>query len=127
MTDHQELMKYHADQMGPISDGGAQGKAIQWLLKHYTVEDCKTYYNFQLAQLKPDGHREMVSWSTVMKQIAGWAKAGKPRTPSEYRRDIGRGDEEQPEWSPNCASCKDVGMIWGYGKAEVCKCEAIAA
>jgi ferritin-like protein len=128
MTDHQILMKHHSDRLGFISDGGAQGKAIKALLEKFTVADCIAYYNYQVMQLQPDGHREMVSWSTVWKQIAEWAKAGKPRTPAHFRRDVGRGDETEGDWQPNCKECKDVGMIWTIGKAEPCgECQALAA
>lgn len=128
MTDHQKLMKHHADRLGFISDGGAQGTAIKALLKKFSVEDCIAYYNFQVMQLQPDGRREMVNWGTVWKQIAEWAKAGKPRTPSEYRRDVGRGQEQGDDWAPNCKKCRDVGMIWTIGKAETCgECTALAA
>lgn len=125
MTEHEILMKHHHDRLGFISDGGAQGKAIQALLKKFSVEDCIAYYNFQVCQLQPNGLRTSVSWSTVWKQIAEWAKAGKPKTPQDYKRDqVGKSDYEPEEWKPNCRKCWDIGEVWTYAKTEPCECGA---
>lgn len=68
-SDHQKLMKTLFDLTGPISDGKAQGAAIQWLLKNgYCVEDCEACLLDQLTN--PDERwRSQVSWLTVRKCI----------------------------------------------------------
>lgn len=131
MTDHHILIQHHKDRVGFDSSWPAQAKAVQTLLKHFSKEDCIAYYDFQVMQLQPNGKRTSVSWLTVQTKIADWALAGKPKTPAdaERKRDqVGRGDEEPEEWTPDCKECKDVGMIWTVGKAEDCtKCVSLAA
>lgn len=84
LSDHQQLMKHHADRIGVIGDGGAQGKSVKFLLKHYSPEDCIAYYDYQSKQLiSKGGWRDAVSWLTVQKTIGEWIVAGRPAEPLE--------------------------------------------
>lgn len=80
VTDHSRLMQYHAKRIGTITDGGAQGKAIQTILKNFSVEDAIGCYDFQVSELsgKPGGWRSSVNWQTVMKFLPEWTTAGRP-------------------------------------------------
>ena len=68
-------MDYHANRIGTILDGGAQGKAIKKLLKYFTVDECIACYEYQLTTW-----RESVSWMTVASGsgIAQWKANGSP-------------------------------------------------
>jgi hypothetical protein len=73
---HRELMRFHSEHLNgqAISDGGAQGAAIKWLLdNNYSVVVLKDCYEALLA----DGWRSNVSWTTVRKEIAGWVVRGR--------------------------------------------------
>lgn len=70
-SDHQELMKILYDFIGPISDGKAQGAAVQWLLKHYTVEECRECLEYQLTAPN-EQWRSRVSWLSVREGIGTW-------------------------------------------------------
>lgn len=74
-SDFQCLMDYHANRIGTILDGGAQGKAIKKLLKYFTVDECIACYEYQLTSW-----REAVSWLTVASGsgIAQWKANGSP-------------------------------------------------
>lgn len=123
-TEHKRLMKHHHDRLGFISDGGAQGKAIQSLLKKFPVEDCIAYYEFQVLQLECNGgRRTTVSWLSVQKTIAEWTVAGKPARPKNpdapRNAEVGRNTEvEVSQWK--CKTCFDLKIRWGYGKTIPC-------
>lgn len=79
-TDFQCLMEHHANRIGTILDGGAQGKAIKKLLKYFTVDECIACYEYQLTTW-----RESVSWMTVASGsgIAQWKANGSPTVHKE--------------------------------------------
>jgi hypothetical protein len=75
-SDHQKLMAELHNRSGPISDGGAQGKAIKWLLSHYDAETCIRC----LGSLKSEDWRKTrVSWLTVEKEIGDWLLRQEPK------------------------------------------------
>lgn len=93
LSDHERLMAHHATRLGrPIPDGGAQGAAIKWLLKHYSPSECLGYYDYQVCQLQVNGGwRDSVSWLTVKTKIAEWVNAGCPKVPLEQNGKNGTG------------------------------------
>lgn len=65
--DHRPLMDYLAQATGqPILDGGAQGKAVATILKHYTAEQARAVLDWQLHSGKWKGK---VSWLSVQNYI----------------------------------------------------------
>ena len=81
--DYQPLLDHHSNRLGKVFDYGAQGKAINNLLTHFSRDDLLAYYDYQVKQLKPHGWRDSVNWLTVQKTISEWVKAGKPEEPLE--------------------------------------------
>lgn len=77
-SDHQRLMRELYAQTGPIPDGKAQGDAVNWLLKNYSVDDCLACLSEFLAELKDSSHwrTSRVSWLTVRKEIGTWKLKG---------------------------------------------------
>lgn len=67
LSPHSRLMAFHASRLaGEIPDGAAQGKAIKWLLKQYTPEQCETEYK----KLSNEEWRTTpVTWITVRRNI----------------------------------------------------------
>jgi phage replication O-like protein O len=64
---HSRLMAFHDSHLtGGIPDPAAQGKAIQWLLKTFTPEQCEAEYE----KLRSEAWRTTpVTWLTVKKHI----------------------------------------------------------
>lgn len=85
LTPHQQLMQHHAQHViGPIPDGGAQGAAVKWILRHFTVELAIKKYNDQLAE----GRIKRVSWLTVKQDIGRIQSNGtRPTDAAERNRD----------------------------------------
>jgi hypothetical protein len=80
---HSRLMAFHHSNLtGEIPDAGAQGKAVQWLLKQFTPEQCEAEYE----KLRCEEWRTTpVTWLTVKKHIgADLARAtnGNGQSPS---------------------------------------------
>ena len=66
-TPFSQLMEHHAKHfVGGITDGGAQGKAIKWILERFTPELAIQRYN---QQVQDSQGRYRVSWLTVQKDI----------------------------------------------------------
>lgn len=67
--DHKRLMAFLGDR-GPIFSGAANGKAVKWLLHHYSADICEACF----ADLESQQWRATaISWITVAKEIAQWA------------------------------------------------------
>ena len=64
---HARLMAFHDSHLvGGIPDGGAQAKAVKWLLERFTPEQCEEKY----TALRSDEWRTApVTWLTVKKNI----------------------------------------------------------
>jgi hypothetical protein len=81
-SDHSGAMAYLRERCGPVPDGAAQGKAIKWLLSHYTLEQCRACLDDLLGQGWRD-HR--VSWLTVQKEIGVWLARREKQDASDGR------------------------------------------
>lgn len=70
-TPYSQMMKALSDELqGPIPDGGAQGQAVNWLLKNYTVGECVMVLKEMFKESKPNGGwRGRVSWLNVKSEI----------------------------------------------------------
>jgi hypothetical protein len=67
---HARLMAVLQDRTGPIGDGGAQGKAVKWLLQHeYAEAECVACLDSLLAE---EWRKSRVSWLTVKSEIGTW-------------------------------------------------------
>lgn len=80
-TAHQQMMKALRDETGPIPDGGAQGKAVSWLLQNYTAGECVTVLKELLAESSISGgwRKGRVSWLNVKSEIGTRLRRGKAR------------------------------------------------
>ena len=66
---HSRLMAFHDSRLvGGISDAGAQGAAIKWLLERFTPEQCEAEY---LKLAGEEWRSTPVTWLTVKKHIGG--------------------------------------------------------
>jgi hypothetical protein len=73
---HQQLMAHHNNHVvGGIPDGGAQGKAIKWILERFAPEFAIAKYD---QQLQDSQGRYRVSWLTVQKDIGRIQPNGRP-------------------------------------------------
>lgn len=79
------LMKYLSDKYGKIPDGGAQGKAIKWLLDAgHSPEICIRCFE----ALEKDRWRRRVSWLNVQTEIGAWlTKAPQEKSAKATNRD----------------------------------------
>lgn len=95
-SDFTTLMRHHAQRIGTVTDGGAQGKAIKTILKSFSVADALGCYDFQVAELQPEGWRSYVNWGTVLKYIPEWVKAGRPKVPAKRNGSSGSNNKQTP-------------------------------
>lgn len=85
-----QLMEHHAKHfVGGITDGGAQGKAIKWILERFTPELAIRRYNQQVQESQG---RFKVSWLTVQKDI-GRIQSNGTRPMDAADRNAARYDE----------------------------------
>lgn len=75
-SDFQRLMTALQERTGAISDGAAQGKAVKWLLQHYTVSQSVECLDALMAE---DWRKGRVSWLNVQKEIGSWLAKQKPK------------------------------------------------
>jgi hypothetical protein len=67
---HAEFFRFLELKIGPIPNGGKQGKAIKWLIDHgYEFEQCKRCYESLATE---DWRTNAVDWVTVQSQIGAW-------------------------------------------------------
>ena len=70
-SEHRELMEFLGDQNGPIPNGGAEGKALQWMLERYTKAEILACYWFLRRQR---WRHTAITWLTVRREIGPWSK-----------------------------------------------------
>ncbi len=70
-----EFMKFLSHKIGPIPNGGKEGKAINWLVENgYDFAVCCQCWEFLSAQT---WRTTAVTWTTVKAEIGGWLAKGK--------------------------------------------------
>jgi hypothetical protein len=68
-SEHKEGMEFLHTTIGPSPDGGAQGKALKWLLAEgYTLDELKFYLPIHVKAYETGGYR--ASYTTLAKDIA---------------------------------------------------------
>jgi hypothetical protein len=68
-SEHKEGMEFLHTTIGPYPDGGAQGKALKWLLTEgYTLDELKFYLPIHVKAYETGGYR--ASYTTLAKDIA---------------------------------------------------------
>lgn len=67
---HARLFNFLSKRIGPIPNGGKEGKAIKWLLDNgYEPEQCEACFEFLVSE---DWRTTAVTWTTVKSQIGAW-------------------------------------------------------
>jgi hypothetical protein len=96
-NDNSELMKFHYEHLKGhrISDGGAQGSAIKWLLDNgYSLPVLKECYESLFAEK----WRSNVSWLTVRKEIGPWITRGNRTAATKTDRSVENGHTVAAEY-----------------------------
>lgn len=64
---HARLMDHLQIRYGPIANGGKEGKAVKWLLEHYSVDECIRCFDYLTNEWTAQ-----VSWTHVASHIGAF-------------------------------------------------------